>query len=248
MKLKEIFDQLTYGELSQLSIGGDEAGVISPANYDRVLAHVNLGLTALYKRFPLKEGRVIVELQAGRTTYPITSRYAVTSRSSREPVRYIKDSAGAAFKDDIHKIERVYTSAGWEFGLNDEADHYAMRTPSATTLVVPFDVVAKPISLPDELKTDTLEIVYRANHPILMTDEGDLEPELVEVELPYSHLEPLLLFVASRAYTPTGMSADGNLGNTYAAKYEAACLQLELINLRVDQGGQRDKLTERGWV
>lgn len=248
MKLQEVFDQLTHGELSQLSIGGNEAGVIAPANYNRLVPHVNLGLTALYKRFPLKEGRLILELQANRTTYPIHSNYAVSSKTSREAVRYIKDSAAAPFKDDIHKIERVYTSLGYEFGLNDEADTYGMFTPSATVLRVPADVAAQVIGLPDELKSPRVELVYRANHPLIIADGADLEPDGIELELPYSHLEPLLFYIASRVHTPTGMTNETNMGNTYFQRYEASCQQLETVNLRVDQGGQSDRLSRNGWV
>jgi len=248
MKLKEVFDQLTYGELSQLSIGGGEAGVISAANYDRVLSHVRLGLTELHKRFPLKEGRLILTLQANRTTYPINSSYAVSSTKSKEPVRYIADSTAAPFIDDIHKIERVYTADGFELGLNDDSDTYSLFTPSAFVLRVPSAIVNGSMDLPDELKTSTLEVVYRANHKILVTDEGDLDPEAVEVDLPYSHLAPLLLFVASRVHTPTGMTNEFNAGNNYAAKYEAACKDLETFNLRVDQGSQNTRLESNGWV
>lgn len=248
MKLQEVFDQLTYGELSQFAIGGNEAGVINPANYNRLIPHVNLGLTALYKRFPLKEGRLILELQSGRITYPIQSNYAVSSRTSKEVVRYIKDTTATAFKDDIHKIERVYTDKGFEFGLNDEADPYGMFTPSATVLRVPAEVAAQVIGLPDELKSPRIELVYRANHPLIVADGADLEPESIELELPYSHLEPLLFYIASRVHTPTGMTNETNMGNTYFAKYEASCQQLETTNLRVDQGGQSDRLYRNGWV
>lgn len=248
MKLKEIFDQLTHGELSQLSIGGAANGGIAVENYPKVLSHINLGLTALYKRFPLKEGRVEVELQTGRTTYPINANYAVNNRRSREAVRYIKDSADAPFRDGIHKIERVYTSLGFEMGLNDESDPYSVFTPSATVLRVPAVVVAGSVDLPDELKTETLEVVYRANHPPIVQGIGLFEPDRVEVELPYSHLEPLLLFVASRVYTPTSMTNETNMGNTYYSKYEASCQQLETTNLRVDQGSQNTRLARNGWV
>lgn len=247
MKLKEIFDQLTYGELSQLAIGGSEAGAIGPANYDRVLAHVNLGLTALHKRFNLKEGRLTVELQSGRTLYPINSSFAVTGRS-REAVRYIKDSTAAPFKDDIHKIERVYLDNGGELSLNDEGDMYSAFTPSATMLRVYKDLVDNPPQFPDELKTKNLEIVYRANHRLLMTDDGDLEPDLVEVDLPYSHLEPLLLFIASRMHTPMGMQSEGAAGNNFYQKYELSCQEIETRNLRIDQVSQPDRLHSRGFV
>jgi hypothetical protein len=248
MKIKEVFDQLTHGELSQLGIGGAANGGIATENYSKVISHINLGLTALYKRFPLKEGRVEIELQAGRTTYPVTADYAANNRRSRQPVKYIKDSLAEPFINDILKIERVYTSVGHEMGLNDESDVYSVFTPSATVLRVPAVVVAGSVDLPDELKTETLEVVYRANHPVIVFDPDGFEPEEVEIELPYSHLEPLLLFVASRVHTPTGMTNEANLGNTYFAKYEASCQQLETTNLRVDQGSQNTRLARNGWV
>lgn len=248
MKLQEVFDQLTMGELSQLSIGGNEAGVINPANYNRLVPHVNLALTALYKRFPLKENRFTLELQSNRTVYSLTSKYAVSSRSSRETVRYIKDSLAVPFTDDIHKIEKVVASTGYEFSLNDESDEYGVFTPSATVLRVSLDVADQVMDLPDELKTTMVEVVYRANHPLIIADGADLEPDLIELELPYSHLEPLLLFIASRVHTPTGMTNEANLGNTYYAKYESACQQIELTNLRVDQGSQNSRLYRNGWV
>lgn len=248
MKLQEVFDQLTMGELSQLSIGGNEAGVISPANYNRLVPHVNLALTALYKRFPLKENRFTLELQSNRTVYPLINKYAVSSRSSREAVRYIKDSLAVPFTEDIHKIEKVVASTGYEFGLNDESDEYGMFTPSATVLRVSLDVADQVMDLPDDLKTRLVEVVYRANHPLIIADGADLEPDMIELELPYSHLEPLLLFIASRVHTPTGMTNEANLGNTYFAKYEAACQQLEMTNLRVDQGSQNSRLYRNGWV
>lgn len=247
MKLSEIFSQLTFGELSQISLGGGEAGEIKEDNYESVLVHVNLGLTALYKRFPLKEGRILVALQANRYTYALTRAYAESNTRSLELVKYIQD-AGNPFMDDIHKIERVYSSTGKEFGLNDEADPYAISTPSASVLRVPASVVAQSGDLPDGLKTSTLEVVYRANHPIIRQSDVGFDPLTYDVELPYTHLEPLLLFVASRVNNPIGMVNEFNAGNNYAAKYEKACQDLETMNLRVDQGAQHDRIRRNGWV
>ena len=88
MKLIEVFDQLTASELSTLYIGGAEAGQITEANYPTVVKHINLALTALYKRFFLKEGRVDLAMVSGRSVYPIHSKYAVSNTKSREPVKY----------------------------------------------------------------------------------------------------------------------------------------------------------------
>jgi hypothetical protein len=248
MKLQEIFDQLSFGELSQLSIGGGEAGEINASNYERILAHVNLGLMALYKRFPIKEGQITLGLIPDQTDYLINSRFAVANTRSRETVRYILDTPSNKFQDDILKIERVYADSGYEFSLNNLDDPYAVMTPLATTLRVPEAIVTPPTDLADELKTDDLKIVYRANHPLLLAEDGDIDPEEVEVELPYSHLEPLLLFVASRVHTPIGMQAEGGGANIYIQKYELACQELERLNLRVDQGSQQSRLVQRGFV
>lgn len=248
MKLSEIFTQLTYGELSQLNLGGAEAGEISAANYPRIIPHVNLGLTALYKRFMLKEGRLTIALQTGRSTYPLISTYAVANRRSRETAPFIMDTTAEPFQDDIHKVESVYTDYGYEMGLNDESDVYSCFTPSAHILRVPSAVVAESFDLPEKLKTTSLTVVYRANHPPIVIKEGLFDPTRIEVELPYSHLEPLLLFIASRVNNPIGMTNEFHAGNSYAAKYEASCMQLEQTNLRVDQGSQNTKLEKGGWV
>ena len=223
MKLIEIFNHLTYGELSQLNIGGSDVGEISEANYPRVVSHVNLGLTALYKRFPLKQNRVTIELVNGIFTYTLTA-------------------------GDIHKVEAVYTEGGWELGLNDEADIHAISTPSATVLRVPPVIVLKALDLDPKLITSTLEVVYRANHPVINPELGTFDPYTYDIELPYSHLEPLLYYVASRVNNPIGMVNEFNAGNNYAAKYEQACQLLEVKNLNVDQGSQTDKLHKKGFV
>jgi hypothetical protein len=250
MKLQEVFDQLTYGELSQLSIGGGEAGVIDPANYNRVLAHVNLGLTALYKRFTLKQGRIQIQLDVNRAEYPLLSKYAVSSRTSREATgnRFIKDSTAAPFKDDLLKVEKVLGSSGWEYNLNMEDDKLSMMTPTASVLRVPQDILVPPNDLPDAMKTTTLDVLYRANHPIIIPEGTDLDPETIELELPYTHLQPLLLFVAARAHAPIGMQQEAAAGNNFMQMYELACQEIDNKGLRVDKDSQADRLTRNGWV
>ena len=118
MKLAEVFSQLAYGELSQVVLGEHAEGEVNESHYPALVAHLNLGLTALYTRFNLKEGRVTVPLVPDTLSYPITA-------------------------PDLLKIERVYTDAGCELGLNDLADSYALSTPSTTVLTVPAEIVAQ---------------------------------------------------------------------------------------------------------
>lgn len=239
MKLSEVFSQLTYGELSQMNMADPSTGSIKPEFAPQVVSHINLGLTALYKRFNLKENRVTITLQPGQSTYLL---------NSNEDTVFVESAESPEFIDDILKIERVYTQGNVELPLNDESDEYSCFTPSAMVLRVNPDVVNKTVDLPEYLLTDTLTVVYRANHPILPKPSASFNPSRINVELPYSHLEPLLLFVASRVNNPIGMTNEFHAGNSYAAKYEQACQQLEVQNLRVDQGKQNNRLQRNGWV
>jgi hypothetical protein len=245
MKLKEIFDQLTYGELSQISIGGGAAGTVRAEDYPKLVAHVNLGLTALYKRFNLKRGQFKLVLQPNVTMYALNSKFAVTNTRSREAVKFINDT-GMPFRDDLLKVESVLSDTGYEFGVNNPVDPLSMNTPSQRMLVVPADVVARADWLADEMKTSSLTVFFRANHPKLEAE--DVEPEDLEIDLPETHLEALLLFIASRVHTPIGIGGEDNTGNTYFQKYELACQELENKNLQIDTGAQYDRLQKGGWV
>ena len=247
MKLSEIFSQLTTGELNQLSIGGAAQGVIDASNYEAVLNHINLGLSYIYHRFPLKESRLKLVLFPDLVSYKLSSRYSTSNTTSGEPIKFI-DDVGNPFLDDLTKVHAVLTEAGEALPLNDNKDKYSCHTPSTHVLTVPMAVTNQYPDLPDHYKTPSLTVVYRAALPKLVTDYGYLDPEEVEVDLPYPYLEPLLYFVASRCYHPVSLSSEINPGSSYAVKLEQACQRLELNNLAVDQGASNDRLTRGGWV
>ena len=240
MKLSEIFDQLAYGELSQLSLVDPDTGLIAATKYGQVVSFVNLGLTALYKRFPLKENQFTFALAADQLAYILDSGSDTVFTAGGED--------GEEFNDDILKVERVYASSGSELSLNDESDPLSCFTPKATLLRVPALIVAKSIDLPSDLQTDTLKVVYRAKHPTIIKTTT-FNPARVEVELPDSHLEPLLLFIASRATTPLGVGQfEGLAGNNYYSKFLRSCEDIEHQNLKVDQGSQNTRLQRNGWA
>jgi len=248
MKLQEIFDQLGTGEFSQISLGGQLPGVINELNRAKVMNHINLGLTALYTRFTLKESRIKLNLQANVDTYPITSNFSVNSRRARAEIRYLLDTPAQPFDDDILKIVRVETDDGVELDLNNHSNTLSVFTPTAAILRVPMGMVNGDRSIPESLKTVNLLLSYRAAHRKIVEGVGYFDPSRYEVELPDSHLEALLWFVASRAHNPIGMGQEFNAGNTYYAKYENACAQLEATGMEVDQGSENYRLQRNGWV
>lgn len=223
MKLAEVFSSLAYGELSQTFVGENDEGELNEDRYPMLLSSVNLGLSALYKRFNLKEGRLTFPLSQLGNTYRLT----VT---------------------DLNKIERVQTLEGTELALNDGNDPLSCYTPRMDTLRVPLEIVNKSQDIPDKYKTDELLVIYRASHPKLVAVNGTINPDALEVELPYSHLEALLYFVASRVHNPIGMTNEFHSGNSWAAKYEAECMRLQQQNLEIDESNENDRLSRNGWV
>jgi hypothetical protein len=239
MKLSEVFAQLAYGELAQMGFINETLDGINPTKYGQMVGHVNLALTALFRRFNLKEGHTIIQLETNRLTYKL---------NTDEDTIFIEDDETPEFINDIHKIERVYTDSGYEMSLNDESDDYSCFTPSMTSIRIPYDVVARSSDLPPELITNKLKVVYRANHPKIDFIATGFNPARIELELPPSHLEPLLYFIASRINNPIGMTSEFHAGNSYAAKYERACQELEVHNVRIDHSKQNNKLIMNGWV
>jgi len=223
MKLREIFEHLAYSELSQLNVGDVSLGLINESNYDKVLSAVNLGLTALHTRFCLKQNEVIIELEQGKYSYVVP-------------------------KDDLLKVEIVYTDSGYELPLNDASQYYSVMTPNLKTINVPKDIVDGLVGVPEEYAASSLKLVYRANHKIMPYGFNGYDAEQVEIDLPYAYVEPLLYFIGSRFHNPMGLINDFNVGNNYAAKYERACQEIEKSNIRVDQGKQNTRLAMGGWV
>lgn len=248
MKLQEIFDQLSASEFSMISLGGQAQGEINENNWGKLISHINLGLTALYTRFTLKENYLKLNLQAGQVSYPLTSNYAVNARKARADIRYILDTPTQPFSDDILKITKVETDDGIELDLNDQANRLSILTPTTQMLRVPLGLVNGDLEIPEAMRTNNLLVTYRASHPQVVQSLGFFDPSRVDIELPYSHLTALLWFVASRAHNPIGMGQEFNSGNTYYAKYEAECQGLEGKGLQVDQGQQSSNFERNGWV
>lgn len=268
MKLQEIFDALSSGELSQLNVGISADGKVADKDYNTLLTNLNLGLTALHTRFVLKLQQIELILLEGRTRYHLHSDHRfsdealaigdfrldvgfgtlLTDVQTNPDPEYIRDQPYAKFVDDLLKVEEVHTTAGFELNLNVRSDPWSIMTPKDTLLVVPPAIVAQSPDLPDRLKTDRLIVTYRANHPKLQPGAGEYDGNRGDIDLPYTHLQALLYFVASRIHNPVGMGQEFNSGNNWYAKYLAECQELEGRGMYVDTVDQPDRLRRNGWV
>lgn len=249
MTLKEIFDQLTFGELSQLNLGGAELGEIDGNNYSRIIPHINLAMTALYKRFNLKEDRVRLYPFTSKYLYEVNSKYKALSVFDTSIDNYLVKPDGLEFTNNILKIERVTNDLDIDYNLNDSNDRYSLYTPTMTSIRIPMDIIDRSNAISTEYLTDYFEVVYRAKHDVIGENIDFIDVETVEIDLPDAYLELLLLFVAARIMTPMGAGQfEGLGGNNYMAKYEMAAQQVEQYNLKIDQNSRNTRLYEKGWA
>jgi len=250
MHLEELFTQLTQGELSQLKMGGRDSVGIRPCDYAKVIPHINLGLTEIYKRFNLKQGEVVVQQFDEIQTYQLNSIYAQsrmpgTTNPSNLPEGskyYIMDSPYQPFTDNVLRIEAIHNELGEELYKNqdrayfDGSDKYwAVNTPSYNSIQVPY---------PE--KENQMIVTYRADHDPIIYVEG-MNLHTIQVPISPTYLESLLLYIAARVYTNLS-SNEGNEGNNYTTKFEASIQKIIDLNLINNDDTQNVKLDENGWV
>lgn len=235
MYLSDVFDALTHGELAYLFQGGEDKQGIEPCDYAKVVSKINLGLSELYKRFPLKIGDVVVRMHDQIQTYYLDPKYARTNDESDKKVKYIHDSKFQPFKGGVNKIEQVFDELGRELFLNDKDEYWSVFTPSYNAIQVPW---------PE--KENALLVHYRADHdPIVVTP--DMEPSKVDVLIPYGYLEALLHYVGARTFTSLNADQEQE-GNNYMQKFEQSCAKITELNLMNDHNTRNSKLDKAGWV
>jgi hypothetical protein len=234
MTLAEILEQLTYGELSQLAMGGWDDG-IRREDLPKVLAHINLGLKELYKRFWLSSKEVLVQLHDHIQVYTLDKHYAATNTLSPAKEKYIIDSVYQPFQNDLLKIEQVFNENGELMYLNDLTEPWSLFTPSYNQLQVPF---------PEH--HNILLVHYRASHPKIEL-RPDEDPKDVQVMLPEGLLEPLLLYVGYRAFGSLTSVPDAE-SSVYLQKFENSVQNALKAGLQISTCYGNMRLDNQGWV
>jgi hypothetical protein len=238
MLLSEVFDYLSYGELRQVFVGGDDGGV-QPAKYPQLVTNINLGLIELYKRFPINTRELTLQLYSHITMYTLHTDFAQSDPNvSGETYKYILDDDAPEnnFTDDILLITHVYNEIGEEFPLNDLDIETSVFTPTPTTLQMQY---------PDS--ENTLSVIYRA-YPEKIAYVGLTDPTTVTLALPAQFLEALTAFVAYRHFAPLNVGQENGDANFYYAKFEAACNLINHLGTLNQDTNMNMKFQERGWI
>ena len=233
MKLSEIFEHLTFGELATLDLGGAASGGIQETDYPKVISYINQGLIELYKKFPFKTGSLELALSDDIFDYQLKPDYA-TNSASTQPVKYILDSLAVPFVDKILLVTSVKNIAGIGLPLNILERDTAVFTPEENVLRVP------------EAKTgEILTVGYRCYPATLPLEPED--PSLVEVPVPYSFLEALGSYVAHRAYLALPSPEPEN-SSSYYNRFLSACAMAQNLGLNAEPTHQLTKFERDGFV
>jgi len=214
MKLSQLYQNLSYGLLSNLAMSDDGQGMILFSDQPKILIAANEALLKLYTKFIVKERELIIEFHQDISSYKLLPRYALhynpTGLTDDEPVRYIMDSADDPFVGDVLKILSVTGDASQQFPLNDDDHYLSLFTPQPTTLQVPID-----------LDETWLGIKYQASHPKLINDLDSI------IELPDVLHGALFTYIAYRIYSNMNTEGSSAKAAEHLARYE-----LELIDVR----------------
>ena len=236
MNVQELFQQLSYGELSNLSMAQQVPGQISADQQAKVLMAVNDALMRLYSRFVLSEKNIIIELQTGVTNYHLLSRYAESAYIPGGQIRYpyIKDLTEEPFTEDVIRILSVFNNRGDELPLNDVNHPASLFTPQLNVLQVPCPVQGQAIAILYQAKP--LKLVPE-NYTAQQIPIPDVLEEALKAYVGYK------IFATINSQEATAKAAD------YLGIYENICAEVEnkdLISNNTSMTNGRFEI--RGWI
>lgn len=235
--LTELFDHLANGEYSQHYLGGSNTGIIKEENYRRIIPHINLGLTEIYKRLPIKVKEVTVDLHEHISRYVLHSDYAFTNTTSTKPIKYISDSKFYPFTNDVLQIDRVFNEIGEELYVNDGNQNYSVYVPE-------YNVVQHPY--PDS--NNTIEVTYKASHFKIPSTISEIDADKLELEIPDTIIEPLLHYVGGRSQIGLQAENPSNQSHLHTSKYEQSLNKIESLNMFRTPQWSNHKLEDKGFI
>lgn len=234
MNISELLKQLSYGELSNLTLGSEGVGAIQADRRANVVHFVNEGLLRLYSRFVLREKDCILRLYEHITNYHFCKKFALTATTvPLEPIRYIEDTELDPFEDDLIRILSVRGPANFDLPLNDRFNIDSLFTPQPNILQVPLPV-----------QDDIMVVVYQARHPLI--DYVDTE---ACIELPIVLEGALRAYVAHLVYSNMNGQENAAKAMEYLQRYELICkdvMDQDLVNQSVITTNL--KFHERGFI
>jgi hypothetical protein len=221
MKLNYIFSQLETSELKQLNCIDPVTGKIKADQYQGIVDVMNQGLVDLHTRFDLRIGRVEV---------PIDPTVALYDMSKFDP----------QVRGRFLQLHKVTDECGRDVRVNDFTNcSLSFRSPLV------FEV-------PEHMRT-----VYPLRHVVILYRSlptkigdcfGDIDPEMLDVDVPMAYVWALCLYVASRLHTPVGLTDGTYRVNAFLGLFQAECTRLEDAGMDMDFQRDLGEIRRGGWA
>lgn len=244
IKMAEVVDLLVDCELSNLLYVDSDNKALNTAKLPALVRSINQGVLELHKRFNLKIGTITIDLDKERHRYYLRPQFQTGNKPDGvDAVKYIRAGDDKLWPRSILKVERVFDQAGCELTLNEQGSLESLMTPSDDILQVSDWFLQK-------YPTTSLKLEYRmAPKKQLLCEDFQDEWDCLDVDIPYTHLQALVYFVAMRSHSSIGFQANtASEYNNYSQKYEIECQALSTLGLQNDPQGRNDRLVRGGWA
>lgn len=220
MKLKDLFNELAVGELSNMSFA--KTGVIDTSAHPKVVSAINVALNDIFSRIPLAEKEVLVETLDWKNLYYIRKEHA---RMDTTPgfLKYILDTPANPFTGDLVKVLGVTNEVGDPLPMNDAEQWASVFLPT-------FDSVQ--FNHPGFKQVFSVQ--YQALHPKLVTNGEDYLEQAIRI--PSVLVDMVKLKTASTILAPMGGQTETLKAQSLEASYETRHNSLVLKNDVGDTG------------
>jgi hypothetical protein len=241
MVLQDLFDTLAMGEFANLALANSVTGSIKEESYPRIVKAINRGLLEIYKKFIIKKKKVIIVQQADLDRYYLRTDYIGYSGSTGIEA-YVLDHSDEIFLNDILRLLYIQDANKNFIDINPphpgKEQTYFKSAHYDTLDLVTID------------SDQAFTITYQAQYPkICITDSFD--PENYKLYYPPFIEEALINYVASlliKGKNTKASEGEGYASNTFAAKYELACLKILQAGLTEEVYEQDNRFEKRGFV
>lgn len=235
LPINELFESLSYGELSNLHLGNNGGGGIEESKQPTIIHYANEALIKIHSRFCLLEKSLNLETVGHITNYHLIKRFAESSKAEkREKYHYIKDLLCEPFEEDVIRILTVHTQHGQRLPLNDVGNVRSVFTPQPTVLQVPSPIDGM-----------SLAVGYQAKHPRLLVGE-DYDQV---IEIPEVLHVALTAYIAYNVYTTINTADATGKAQEHLNKYESTCQEVEEKDLVSTSSSQTNtRFEQNGFI
>ena len=233
MNIAELFQGLSYGELSNLAMSEEGSGCIRPKDQPRVLAAADEALLLLHSKFVLTTKDLWIQCRKHISYYHLDGRFAESNTASLEDNLYIKDLLGDPFENDVIKVISVFDSNECRLPLNDAEQPLSVFTPQA-----------KMIQVVNPVEGNLLNVLYQAKH--LPLNLATLTQEIFLPEVLYSALRG---YIADRMHSSIGTPEASAKAMEHLGNYDAMCQTMvdhDLVN--TSSSTTNIRFQRNGWI